>query len=89
MADRVIGHPGRYDEHAARVLRETEADAVVLVVVNGKKGFGMSVSADPEKPGSIQLASGRDLPALLRTMADLIEGGAGPDGLRMHGEGDG
>lgn len=47
MADEVIGHPGRYDAQAARVLRETKADGVLMVVLNGDKGFGMSFSVDP------------------------------------------
>lgn len=84
MADEVIGHPGRYCAQAARVLRETKADAVVMVVVNGDKGFGMSFSVDPRKPGAVALASGVGLAEVLRAIANDIDGGAGPDGVRLH-----
>lgn len=82
MADKVIGHAGRYDEHAERVLRETKADAVALVVANGAKGFGMSVSVDATKPDAVALGQGVGLAELLRKMADIIDHGRGPDGLR-------
>lgn len=84
MADTTIGHPGRYDAHAARVLRETKADGVLMVVLNGDKGFGMSFSVDPKKPGAVALASGVGLAEMLRAIANDIDGGAGPDGVRLH-----
>lgn len=38
--------PGSYDDLAALVRREAEADAVVLVVIEGKRGTGVSVTTN-------------------------------------------
>jgi len=41
--------PGRYDELATAVREKAEAEAVVLIIVNGNKGFGFAVqSLTPE-----------------------------------------
>lgn len=44
-----MGHrqegPGKYGEHASKVLEATSATAVVLIVVGGNKGSGFSVQA--------------------------------------------
>ena len=79
MAERVVGHAGRYDDIAVRALGDAEAEGVVLLVVNGKRGFGMSVSTRPEASIVVNM----QLPALLRSVADLIEQGHGPDGVRI------
>jgi hypothetical protein len=57
--------PGKYDEQATRVRVETEATAVVLVVIDGVKGSGFSVQA----PAGFTDV----LPSLLRGLADSIE----------------
>lgn len=57
---------GKYDIHCSRILSEEDADAVVVMVINGHKGNGFSVnSADP--------VLALHLPAILREMADSIE----------------
>jgi hypothetical protein len=57
--------PGVYNKQCTKVLEETEAEGVVLLVIDGKHGSGFSCQGDL----GIQLA----LPALLRGMADDIE----------------
>jgi len=57
--------PGKYDDLATYVMEETDADVVLVVVLNGSRGSGFSVQA---------LAGGTLLlPALLRMIADNIE----------------
>jgi len=77
--ERVVGHAGRYDDIAIRALEEAGAKGVVLIVVEGKHGFGMSVPTRPEASIVVNM----QLPALLRSVADLIEQGHGPDGVRV------
>jgi hypothetical protein len=57
--------PGSYSDLAKTVQRESEADGVVVVIVNGNGGSGTEVFAMPEV-----LA---ELPTLLRHLADEIE----------------
>jgi len=57
--------PGKYDDVTTMVRALTEAQAVVLMVIDGNQGNGFSVQAYDD----IVI----DLPALLRTMADEIE----------------
>lgn len=73
------GSPGAYDQEAERLLVEMRAKAVVVIVLEGKRGFGMSVSCSPNAAAQMHVA----LPALLRAVADGIDGGAGPDGVRV------
>lgn len=67
------------------MLRDLKADAVVLIVRNGRLGNGVSCAVDPSKPGGRELAMGLAMPALLRQVADAIEAGIhegrGPDGF--------
>lgn len=83
MGETVTGHAGRYDHISARVLEETEAKGVVLIVHDGKLGFGMSVSVRPAAAGEVHVM----LPSILRTVADAIERGTPPDGLRVTTKG--
>lgn len=80
--EKVVGHAGRYDDIAIRAREEAGAKGVVLIVVDGKHGFGMSV---PTRPGAA-VGVNMHLPALLRSVADLIEQGHGPDGVRVTTE---
>jgi hypothetical protein len=57
--------PGKYDEEAVSLKKELNAQALILIVVGGPKGSGLSVKSD-----EILLAA---LPQVLRTTADLIE----------------
>jgi hypothetical protein len=57
--------PGVYDEHASRVRAETDATAVILIVIGGERGSGFTMQAPP--------AMTEALPSILRSMADSIE----------------
>jgi hypothetical protein len=59
--------PGKYDDIATKVRKETEADGVVIVIINGKKGSGFSA----QLPAHIRIT----LPQNLRSIADQIEEG--------------
>lgn len=59
--------PGKYDAEASLVRERTGAHTVVLLVLGGRQGEGFSLqtaSAD----------TARDLPKMLRAIADQIEG---------------
>lgn len=60
--------PGKYDDVATKVMEETSAESVVLVIVGGKLGAGCSI-----KIGSA--LARRALPGILRAVADDIERG--------------
>ena len=57
--------PGKYDEQCTTARVETEAEAAVLLVINGNKGSGFSVQAPPD----VLLA----LPDILRQIAKSME----------------
>ena len=61
--------PGKYDDLATQAREQAKARAVVLIVVDGSKGSGFSVQAQPD----VVLP----LPMLLRRIADDIEEGTG------------
>lgn len=86
MGRKVIsGREGKYDEIAERLARDLKADAVVLIVKNGRLGEGMSCCINPEKPGAVELAMGFTMPELLESIAAMIRLGIeqshGPDGI--------
>jgi hypothetical protein len=58
--------PGKYDEACTRVREETGAKGIILIVFGGQHGNGFSCQA----PYDIQIR----LPAILRDVADKIEG---------------
>lgn len=78
MAETVVGRAGRYDDQAIRVFKETKAEAVVLFVLGGSKGHGLSCSALPANAERVSAM----IPDLLREIADAIEGQGHPDGIR-------
>lgn len=57
--------PGKYDAEAEALLQKLGAEGLILIVVGGQKGSGMSVKSNP-----VLLAA---LPGLMRTVADMIE----------------
>ena len=68
--------PGKYDKLAEHCITEADAEAVVLIVVGGKWGPGMSakVKLGPQYEIAIRnmdLLS--KLPKMLRDLADSIE----------------
>ena len=82
MAVKQVGTPGRYDAIAEKALLEAGADMVVLLVINGRHGMGLSV------PCTLRGLAGQALlPALLRSIADDIEASQGPSGVRITTEG--
>jgi hypothetical protein len=58
--------PGKYDDACTAAMLATEADAVILIVVNGNKGNGFAVQAY-----GIDLTA--KIPGLLRVLADDLE----------------
>ena len=64
--------PGKYDAIATMAREQAEAEAVVVILFNGKHGDGFSV----QQPVGARI----DLPALLRLMADQIERDIRPQG---------
>lgn len=62
--------PGHYDGWAEKVLRETEALAVVVMVVGGNRGDGFEVCEQPMAGGRFATTH---LPGMLRSIADSIE----------------
>lgn len=60
--------PGKYDEQCTRVRLETGAAACIVMVFGGDKGSGFSCQIEAGGPPV-------DLPAVLRSLADQIEGG--------------
>lgn len=58
--------PGKYDQECGAAREATAAEAVLLIVINGKLGSGFSVQANE---GSPTLAA---LPGILRDVAAQI-----------------
>lgn len=58
--------PGKYDSYCTNVRIETQADGVLLIVINGKLGSGFSVQTS-------KLEVLANLPGVLRNVADQIE----------------
>lgn len=81
MKDRTtvqLGPEGRYQVICETLGRDLKADAVVLIVIKGRHGTGMSVSTGK---GNHELGYGSKLVAILRAVADDIEAGGQPDGI--------
>lgn len=58
--------PGKYDELATYVRKQSQAKAAIVIVIAGNRGGGFSVQAEIDVTSM--------LPALLRGLADDIEG---------------
>ena len=85
MAKKVViqeGRGGKFDEICERLARDLKASAVVLVVVGGQRGTGMSVSVDPNGGHASLTVGGDELAAILFEVAERIAAGAGPAGIR-------
>jgi hypothetical protein len=66
MSDAAVG-PGKYDDLATIVRERADAEAVIVIVFSGNLGSGFSVQTRGEDIA-------RTLPAILRNLADGIEG---------------
>ncbi len=82
MSETIFGTPGKYDDDAKRVLVETDASVVVLIVIDGKRGQGFSCCGNPARPEAVAtIMGGNKLAQLLRRMADMLDAGAPPAGV--------
>ena len=74
--------PGKYDEICESALHITGADAVVMIVVSGTRGSGMSMSIQPHntqfEAAVLSEEMARRLPDMLRITADEIESSMSP-----------
>lgn len=61
--------PGKYGHITERVLKESKAQAVCLIVIQGELGSGFDVAGN--FPDAFPLLT--KLPEVLRSMADSIE----------------
>jgi hypothetical protein len=61
--------PGKYDDLATIVREQAEADAAIVIVLNGNKGSGFSVQALIHRHGEVITR----MPELLREIARQIE----------------
>jgi hypothetical protein len=57
---------GKYDDVCGRVMTDTDADGVLLIIINGVRGQGFSMKTTDR-------TLEQKLPALLRFVADQIE----------------
>lgn len=71
MSEATIGNKSKYHKYAIRVMEQTGAESIVLIVFGGSNGNGMAHSA---KIGS-RFGNPAGLVAMLRAMADDIEKG--------------
>jgi hypothetical protein len=76
------GNKGAYDHISENLSRDLKADAVLLLVVKGRLGTGLSVSVNAAKPGAMEMSMGGGLAAVLRRIADQLDAGEPPNGIR-------
>ena len=76
----VMGSAGRYGDVCERLAKDLKAGAVVLMVVDGRKGHGFSVATSAEM---VSFGFPRQLAAFLRMQADVLEEGDGPGGIAV------
>ena len=62
---------GAYDVQCEKLMHQLSAKMVLLMVVGGEKGHGMSVCINADEPQAQEQA--KIIPDLLRQLADLIE----------------
>lgn len=78
-----VGEAGKYDAIAERLSLDLKAAGVVLIVIDGRHGSGLSVSINPAKPHARELSSGGLLAQALRAAADQIDAGGAWTGTRI------
>lgn len=69
MSDETSFIKGRYDGTCSAVILATDADAVILIVLNGTNGSGFSVSCRQD----LALTMREEIPRLLHKVADKLE----------------
>lgn len=65
------GSDGKYDDQCEKILMQQDAEMVLLLVVDGKKGHGMSCCINARNPHAKEMA--KATPELLRKMANAVE----------------
>ena len=60
---------GHYDKECEALLRRLDADAIILSVINGERGHGLSVAMKMRLKDTLKPR----LPRMLRMLADDIE----------------
>lgn len=73
--------PGSYDDLAALVRREAEADAVVMVVIEGKRGTSVSVTTNTSAGREVHASTMAALPDQLEEIARYLRG---PEGAAFY-----
>ncbi len=76
----IVGEAGKYDDSAEHVLRATLAKAVLLIVIDGFRGHGFSVTCRPSEVAT--WTDSKQVADALRELADQISGKE-PDGVRL------
>lgn len=70
----------KYEEHAQHILLEEDAQAVVLIVLGGRKGAGMTFTRTLDSGVSV-----KNVPNMLRDVANAIESESGRRGGGVAG----
>ncbi len=69
MCKRSMIGPGKYDKLCSAALAQTQAEAVLIIVLHGNKGSGFSASiVEPYEARVLP-----NLPGILRSVAEQIE----------------
>lgn len=76
------GHPSKYQDTCAAITEELEADCVMLVVVNGIRGEGFSVSVRSGKVPDLHQGAG--VARYLRALADRVDANPGGKGVNLR-----
>jgi hypothetical protein len=63
--------PGKYDKYSEPILKLSEADAVVLIVLGGKEGSGFEIVTVED--ASMHAKVLRELPSMLIDIASAIK----------------
>lgn len=63
--------PGKYDAECTAARLSAQAAGAILIIINGKHGYGFSAHLTDQDTQRI--------PAILRTVADQIEGDFPPE----------
>jgi hypothetical protein len=66
MEDIMATGPGKYDDIATMAMNITQAEGVIVIVLNGNKGYGFSAQFDDP-------VLMRNVPGMLRSIADQID----------------
>lgn len=81
MKNKTIGVQSRYHEEAFTAQRWTQGKAVILIVVEGYKGTGMSVTCTAGQYATLGMPD--ELARFFRSMADQLDGGETPQGITL------